>query len=159
MYTLVRVILDMAQPPEALALATIACQLQVCIGCVSADVEVRMVRYPSIRCHTLRSARQRRAPLHTPRAGRSLPAQLRVHAQGCQCDDAMRSRCRDNSLRGEGGAALAGGLTALTGLQTLDLRYGAMGGWCGVWPCAEGGYGCALALARRRCLTVDALLW
>ena len=68
-------------------------------------------------------------------------------------------RCRYNLLGQEGGAALAGGLTALTGLQTLDLGYGAMGGWCGVLLCAEGGYGCALALARRRCLTVDALLW
>jgi hypothetical protein len=40
----------------------------------------------------------------------------------------------------EGGAALAGGLTALTGLQKLDLRYGGVGAWCGVWACGgEGG--------------------
>ena len=38
----------------------------------------------------------------------------------------------------DGDAALAGSLTALTGLQTLDLGYGAMGGCCGVRPCAEG---------------------
>ena len=91
MYTLARVVVDMAQPPEALALASITCQLWVCIGCASADSEVRMVRYPSVRCRTLRSAGQRRAPLHTPRAGRSLPAQLRVHAHGCQSNDAMRT--------------------------------------------------------------------
>ena len=86
-----RVILDMVHPRKVLALASITCQLWVCIGSACADAEVRMVKYPFRRCHTLRSARQRRAPLHTPRAGRSLPAQLRVHAQGCQSDDAMRT--------------------------------------------------------------------
>ena len=104
-----RVILDIAQPPEALALASITCQLWVCIGCASADSEVRMARYPSIRCHTLRSAWQRRAALHTPRAGRSLPAQLHVHAQGCQCDDAMRTALQVQ-LIGARGRRGAGGI-------------------------------------------------
>jgi hypothetical protein len=33
---------------------------------------------------------------------------------------------------------------ALTGLQTLDLRYGGVGAWCGVWACGEGVCGCAV---------------
>ena len=46
-------------------------------------------------------------------------------------------RCRDNYLGPKGGMALAVGLTALTGLQTLDLGYGGVGAWCGVWTCCK----------------------
>jgi hypothetical protein len=44
-------------------------------------------------------------------------------AYGFLPEDAM-PRCRHSCMGLEGGKALAGALTALTGLQTLDLGYG-----------------------------------
>ena len=115
MYTLARVVVDIAQPPEALALASITCQLWVRTGCACADSEVRMVRYPSRRCHTLRSARQRRAPLHTPLTGCIVPAQLRVHAQGCQSDGAMRTALQGQLIGATGWRGAGGRLDGADG--------------------------------------------
>jgi hypothetical protein len=57
-------------------------------------------------------------------------------AYGFVPEDAM-SLCRDNELGRDGGKALAGALTALMGLQTLDLRYGSCVVMCCVSGCAD----------------------